>query len=176
MTINVFNAKKWDTWQAIAIASDVLTLMIMTMLQQIALTKFCHEAYQQDTEITICTQEDMIDQHLNTTIMIGTITMTIEPGTGLAGPNPIPITPDIGVTVAVTLKRVALDPTTNPHAAAHHATEVQAHIITNETPHTADPHHAEVSPDNSRSRPRTSHKHHYKASTRPSSSSDRTTW
>ena len=54
---------------------------------------------------------------------------------------------DIGVTVAVTLEEVTLDPITNPHGAAHHATEVQAHIITDETPHTADPHHAEVSPE-----------------------------
>ena len=121
--------------------------MIMAMLQQIALTKFHHQAYQQDTEITILIQDDMIDLHLKITIAIGTITMTIETGTGLAGPNPIPITLDLGVTVAVTLKEVTLDPITNPHAAAHHATEAQAHIITNETPHTADPHHVEVSPE-----------------------------
>ena len=106
-----------------------------------------HQAYQQDTEITILTQDDVIDLHLKITIAIGTITMTIETGTGLAGPDPIPITPDIGVTVAVTLKEVALDPITDPHAAAHHATEAQAHIVTDETPHTADPHHAEVSPE-----------------------------
>ena len=45
----------------------------------------------------------------------------------------------------MTHKEVTLDPITDPHATAHHATEAQAHIITNETPHTADPHHAEVS-------------------------------
>ena len=71
--------------------------------------------------------------------------MTIKTGTGLAGPNPIPITP--GVKVAVTHEEVTLDPITNPHAAAHHATEAQGYIITDETPHTADPHHAEVSPE-----------------------------
>ena len=147
MTIDVFSAKKWDTWHAIACASDVSTAMTMAMLQQIAPTKFHHQAYWQYTEITICTQEDLIDQHLYITIAIDTITMTIEPGTGLAGPDPIPITPDIGATVAVTLEGVALDPITDPHTAAHHATEVQAHIVTNETPHTADPHHAEVSPE-----------------------------
>ena len=43
----------------------------------------------------------------------------------------------------MTLKEVTLDPITNPHATAHHTTEAQAHIITNETPHTADPHHTE---------------------------------
>ena len=121
--------------------------MIMAMLQQIAPTKFHHQAYQQDTEITTLTQEDTIDPHLKITIMIGIITMTIKTGTGLAGPNPIPITPDLGVTVTVTLKKVTLDPMTDPHATAHHATEAQAHIITNKTPHTADPHHAGVSPE-----------------------------
>ena len=34
-----------------------------------------------------------------------------------------------------------------PYTAAHHVTEAQAHIITNETPHTTDPHHTEVSPE-----------------------------
>ena len=121
--------------------------MIMPMLQQIAPIKFCHQAYQQDTEITILTQDGMIDLHLKISITIGTITMTIKTGTGLAGPDTIPITPDLGVTVTVTLKEVALDPITNPHATPHHATEAQAHIVTNETPHTADPHHAEVSPE-----------------------------
>ena len=64
--------------------------MTMTMLQQMALTKFCHQAYQQDTEITTLTQKDMIDPHLEITITIGIITMTIETGIGLAGPNPLP--------------------------------------------------------------------------------------
>ena len=65
--------------------------------------------------------------------------MTIETGTGLAGPNPVPITPDLGVTLTVTLDEVTLDTITNPHTAAHHATEAQAHIVTTKTPHTADP-------------------------------------
>ena len=47
----------------------------------------------------------------------------------------------------MTHKEVTLDPTTDPHATAHHATEAQAHIITNETPHTTNPHHVEVSPE-----------------------------
>ena len=121
--------------------------MIMAMLQQIAPTKFCHQAYQQDTEITTLTQEDAIDPHLEITIAIGIITVTIKTGTGLAGPNPIPIIPDIGVTVTVTHAEVTLDPITNPHVKAHHATEAQAHIISDDTPHTADPHHAEVFPE-----------------------------
>ena len=121
--------------------------MTMAMSQQIAQTKFCHQAYQQDTEITILTQEDVIDPHLKITIMIGTITMTIETGIGLAGPNPIPTTTDTGVTVAVIHEEVTLDPITNLHTAVHHATEAQAHTITDKTPHTADSHHAEVFPE-----------------------------
>ena len=117
------------------------------MLQWIAPTKFCHQAYQQDTEITTLTQKDAIDPHLDITITIGIITITIETGTGLAGPDPVPITTDIEVTVAVTHEEINLNPTTNPHTTAHHATEAQAHIITNETPRTTDPYHAEVPPE-----------------------------
>ena len=36
-------------------------VMIMAMLQQIAQTKYHHQAYQQDTAITILTQDDVID-------------------------------------------------------------------------------------------------------------------
>ena len=119
--------------------------MIMAMLQQIAPTKFHPQAYQHNTETT--TPEDMIDPHVGITIAIGITTMTIEIGTGSADLFLTPIIPDIGVTVAVTLTEVTLDPITNPHATAHHATEAQAHTITNETLHTADPHHAGVSPE-----------------------------
>ena len=72
--------------------------------------------------------------------------MTIEIGRGSANLSPTPIIPDIGVTATVTLTEVTLDPITNPHATPHHATEAQAHTITNNTLHTADPHHAGVSP------------------------------
>ena len=68
--------------------------------------------------------------------------MTIKVGTGSADLDLAPIIPDIGVTVTVTLTEVTVDLFTNPHTAAHHATEAQAHTITNETCHTADPHHA----------------------------------
>ena len=115
--------------------------MIMAMLQQIAPTKFCPQAYQHNTE-TIAV-ENMIDPHPGITIMIGITTAPIEIGTGSADLDLTPIIPDIGVTVPVTLKEVTLDPFTDPHAAAHHATEAQAHTITDETLHTADPHHAE---------------------------------
>ena len=119
----------------------------MAMSQQIAQTKLHHQVHQQDTEITILTQEDMIDAHLEITIMIGTITMTIETGIGLAGPDPIHAATDTGVTVAVTHEEVTLHLITHPHATVHYATEPQAHTITNETPYTADPHHAEVFPE-----------------------------
>ena len=119
----------------------------MAMLQQIVPTKFCHQVYQQDTEIKTLAQEDIIDPHLKITIAIGIITVNIKTGIGLAGPNPTPATTDTGVTVTVTHTEVALDPITNPHAAAHHATEAQAHIVTNKMPHTTDPHHTKVSPE-----------------------------
>ena len=45
----------------------------------------------------------------------------------------------------MTLAEVALDPITDPHTTAHHATEAQAHTITNKTLHTTDHHHAGVS-------------------------------
>ena len=118
--------------------------MTMAMSQWIAQTKFCHQAYQQDTGITILTQEDVIDPHLKIAIVIGTITMTIKTGTGLAGPNPVPAATDTEMTVTVTHEEVTLDPITDPHTAVHHATEAQAHTVANETPHTADHHHAEV--------------------------------
>ena len=93
----------------------------MAMLQWTAPTKFHPQVYQQDAE-TI-TLVDMIDPHLGVTIAIDITTMTIEIGTGSADLNLAPIILDIGVTVTVTLTEVILDPFTNPHAAAHHATE-----------------------------------------------------
>ena len=117
--------------------------MIMDTLQQIAQKKPHLQAYQQDTEITILTQ-DVIDSHLRITIKIGTITMTIKTDTGLAGPDPIYTVITTGVPVKVPHEEVILGPITDPHASAHHTTEAQAHTITDETPHTADLYHAEV--------------------------------
>ena len=114
----------------------------MAMLQQIAQTKSHHQAYQQDTEIKIPTQNNMIAPHLGITIAIGTITMTIETGIGLAGPDPIHTAIDTEVTVTVTHKEVTLGPITDPPTTVHHVTEAHAHTITNETPHTTDPHHS----------------------------------
>ena len=119
--------------------------MIIAMLQQIAPTKFCCQAYQHDAETT--TPEDAIDPHLGTAIMIGITTVTIKIGTGSADLNLTPIIPDIGATVAVTLTEAVLDPFTTPHATAYHTTEAQAHTVTDEILHTADPHHTGVSPE-----------------------------
>ena len=120
--------------------------MIMAMSQQIAQTKSHHQEYQQNTEITIVTQDDMIDPHLGITIEIGTITVTIKTGVGLAGQDPIYTVIDTEVTVAMTHKEVILGPITDPHTTAHHVTQTQAHTATNKTPHTADPHCTEVFP------------------------------
>ena len=119
----------------------------MAMLQQIAQTKSHHQVFQQDAEITILTRYDMIDPHLRITITIGTITMAIKTGIGLAVPDPIHTAIDTGVTVAVTHEEVALGPITNQPTALHHVTEAQAYTITDETPHTADPHHADIFPE-----------------------------
>ena len=93
----------------------------MAMLQQTAPTKFHPQAYQHNAgTITLV---DVIDPHLGVTITIDITTMTIEIGTGSADLDLTPIILDIGVTVAVTLTEVTLDPFTDPHATAHHATE-----------------------------------------------------
>ena len=73
--------------------------------------------------------------------------MTTGIGTGSVDLNLAAITLDIGVTVAVILAEVTLDPFTGPHAIAHHTTEAQAHTATAETHHTTDPHHTRVSPE-----------------------------
>ena len=62
------------------------------------------------------------------------------------GQDPIHAVIGTGVTVTMTYKEVILGPIIDPHAAAHHAMEAQAHTATNKTPRTADPCHAEVFP------------------------------
>ena len=120
--------------------------MNMAMSQQTALTKsHCH-AHQQGTDIPVLTQDTMIDPHLTIPIEIGIITMIIETDIGLAVQDPIPTVINTGVTVAVTHKGVNPGPITGPHTTAHHTTETQVHITTDETLHTQDPHHTEVFP------------------------------
>ena len=66
---------------------------------------------------------DVIDHHLRVTITPGITTLTIEIGTGSADLDLAPIILDIGVTAAVALTEVTLDPFTDPHTTAYHATE-----------------------------------------------------
>ena len=89
----------------------------------------------------------MIDQHLGVIITPDITTVTIGIGTGSVDLNLTPIILDIGLTVTVTLTEVTLDPFTDPHTAAHHTTGAQAHTTTAKTHHTADPHHAGISPE-----------------------------
>ena len=72
----------------------------------------------------------MIDQHLRVIITPDITTVTIEIGTSSVDLNLAPIILDIGVTVTVTPTEVTLDPFTNPHATAHHATGAQAYTTT----------------------------------------------
>ena len=88
----------------------------------------------------------MIDPHLRITIEIGTITITIQTGISIAGQDPIHAVIATGVPVEVPHEEVILGLITDPHTAAHHITEAQTHTVTDETPHTADPHHADVFP------------------------------
>ena len=118
----------------------------MATLQQIAQTKSHHQVHQQDTKIPTLLQDDVIDLHLQITIKVTTITGTIKTGIGLAGPDPIHTVIDIGVTVAMTYEGVILGHIGNPHATAHHITDVPAHTAINEIPNTADLHHAGVFP------------------------------
>ena len=144
--INISNARKLATWYTITLTSDALTVTIMEMLQQIAMTKSHPQAHQQDAGTT--TLVGMIDQLLesnNHTRHYHHATIGI--GTGSVDLNLAHITLDIGVTVAVILTEVALDPFTSPHAIAHHATGAQAHTTTAKTHHTTDPHHAGISPE-----------------------------
>ena len=137
--------------------------MSMVTLQQIAQTKSHHQVHQQGTEITVLTQDNVIDPHLTITIEIGTITVTIRTDIGLAGQDPIPTVIAKGVTVKVTHKGVVLGPITDPHTPAHHAKETQVLTTTSETLHTEDPHHTEVFPGIAADR---DHVHHTNTTTK----------
>ena len=119
----------------------------------------------------------MIDPHVTMIIKIGTIAVIIETDINLAGWDPIPAIIDTGATVEVIHEGVAPGHITDPHTAAHPATETQAHIAINETLHIEDPHHTEIFFRNcSRFRPCTSHKNNHPTSSKPSYSSNRTAW
>ena len=118
----------------------------MATSQQIAQTKFHHQAHQHGIEVTVPTQDNAIDPPPTITIKIGTITMIIGTDIGLAGRDPIPTVIATGVTVKETHEGVVLGPITNPHTTAHHTTETQVHTATNGTLHTEDLHPTEVFP------------------------------
>ena len=161
MKINVINVGNQDIWHAIVLGLDVLTVIIMAMLWQIAQTKSHHLAHQQGTgkglPNTQCHdrslyQSNQQDRHhhydssyrsnhkILTIVIIGT-------GVGTAGQDPTPTATDIGVTVTMTQEEAILGLTTTPHAAVHLTTEAPTHIATDETPHTVDPHPLEASPE-----------------------------
>ena len=146
MMISVSNARKLATWHAIVLTSDALTVTIMDTLQQIALTISHLQACQQDVGTTP-TLVGMKDQHLRVITTPGITTVTIGIGTDSVDLDPVHITLDIGVTVTVILTELTLDPFTSPCIIAHHSTEAQAHTTTAKTHHTAEPHHAEISPE-----------------------------
>ena len=103
------------------------------------------QAHQQDGGTTPLV--GVTDQHCGVIITPGITTTTIGIGTDSVDLDATHITLDIGVTVTVIIAEVTLDPFTGPHIIAHCATEVQAHTATAKTPHTVDPHHAEISPE-----------------------------
>ena len=109
--------------------------MNMTISQQIAQTRSCHQVHLQGTEISILMQDAVIDLHL---------TMVIETDIDLTGQDPIPTVIDTGVPVRVIHEGVTPGHITDAHIEAHCTTGTQAHIDINETLHIEDPHHTEV--------------------------------
>ena len=132
------------TWHTIVLTSDALTVTIMDTSLWIAPTKSHLQAHQQDTGTT--TLVGMTYQHLRVITTPGITTITIGIGIDSVDLDLAPIIPDIGVTVAVTLAEVTPHPFTGPHTIAHHTTEAQAHTTTTKAHHTADAHHAGISP------------------------------
>ena len=139
---SVSNARKPATWHAIVHTLDVLTVTIMDMLQQIALTKYHLQACQHNAEITPLA--DVTDQHLGTATP-DILTVTIETGTDSA--NLTHLTPDIGVTVIVIPTEAILDHFIDLHTVAPCITGVPAHTTSTVTHHIADPHHTDISPE-----------------------------
>ena len=141
----ISNARKLATWHAIVLISDALTVTIMDILQQIALTKYHLQAHQHNAGTTPLVE--VTDQHLRIIATPGIPTVTIETGTDSVNLDLTQITLNIGVIVAVILTEAILDHFTSPHAIALCATGAQAHTATAMTLHIADPHHAEISPE-----------------------------
>ena len=123
---NASNARKPATWHAMVHTLDVLIATIMVMLQQIALTRYLHQACWHDAWITPLV--DVTDQHPGTA-KPDVLTMTMETGTDSANPDPTHTTPDIEVTVIVIPAEAILDHFINPHTAAPHITEFPAILL-----------------------------------------------
>ena len=106
--------------------------MNMVMSWQTVQTKYHHQVHPQGTEITILTQDTVIDLHL--TIITGT-------GIGLTGQDPIPTVIDTEVTARVIHREVTPGHITDTNTEVHHATDTQTHIIIDEILHIKEPHH-----------------------------------
>ena len=78
---SVSNARKLAIWHATALISDVLTVMTMDMLLQIALIKYNLQAHQHVAETTPLI--DVTDHHLGITAKPGIPTMIIGTDTDL---------------------------------------------------------------------------------------------
>ena len=141
---NVSNARKLATWHTIVHTLDVSIAIIMVMLQQIALTRYLHQACWYNAGITPLV--DVTGQHPGTATP-NVLTMTIETVTDSANPDPTHTTPDIEVTVVVIPAEAILDHFINLHAIAPCITGVPAHTATAVTHHIADLHHEDTSPE-----------------------------
>ena len=141
---SVSNARKPATWHAIVHTLDDLIATVMDMSQQIALTRYLLQACQHNTGRTPLV--DVTGQHLRTATP-DILTMTIETGTDSADLDLAHTTPDIEVTVIVIPTEAILDHFIDHHAIAPHVTEVPAHTATTVTHHIADPHHADIYPE-----------------------------
>ena len=125
---SVSNARKQATWHAIVLISEVLTVTIIEMFLQIALTKYHLQVHQHATGTTPLV--GMIDQHLGIIATPGIPTMIIVTDTDSVSLNLTHITLDTGVAVAMISTEVIPDHFTDPHIIALHATGAQAHIAT----------------------------------------------
>ena len=92
-------------------------------------------------------KDTTIDLHLVIGIETGIFAVSIRTGIDLTGQDPTLAVTDTGVTVQVTHEGVTPGHATDPHTTACHAIETQADIAIDETPHTEEPHHTEVSPE-----------------------------
>ena len=109
----------------------------MAMSQQTAQTKYHYQVHLQGTEIHIILQDIMIDLHL---------AIITETGIGLTGQDPIPTVIDTEVTAKVVHREITPGHITDANTEAHHATDIQTHIIIDKIPHIEDLHHIEVFP------------------------------